>query len=176
MVTAPAAGAALMRRLLQAAALGVQRQAVYTLAGYDAYTESGKRELVQLFGIARDLAGPPGTVHWRPTGQALAALNAVAGGPASAAQCAGPACAEITGLSFGGGARWALVSAAALPLRVALPCSAALRLQGPEGALPDAVCTAGQAELLVPARSWVTSAALAPATTALPQTRSIHAR
>jgi len=154
-VTGPGAGAALMRRLLQAAAAGAQRQAVYTLAGYDAFAEGGKRELVQLFGIARDLAGP---AHWRPTGQAVAALNAVAGGAASAAACTGSACAEITALNFGGGARWAIVSSAPQPLQVAVPCTRPLRLQGPLGPLPEAACVKGLAEWPLAPRSWVTAA------------------
>jgi len=166
-LSAPAAGAALARRLLQAAALGVTRQAVYTLAGHDSFTD--RRDLAPLFGITRDLATPG---QWRSTGQALLALNAVVGGPAHGATCEGPGCAEITALAFGSGARWAFVSSAAQPLRVSWPCRggrpvgllsaavpAALRASLP-AAVPAAVsdtpaCVAGRAAVVLPARSWL---------------------
>lgn len=153
----PASGAALMRRLLQSAQQGVRRQAVYALAGYDTFVNasgSGPRELVKLFGITRDLAGPQ---HWRPTGEALKALNAVVGGAAHAADCRGDGCGELTALAFGAGARWAVVSSAAVPLRVGLPCQGALQVQ--PGAAPafKAACSEGLASLDVPPRSWMTT-------------------
>lgn len=115
-LASPAAGTALLRRLMQAAALGVRRQAVYRLAGYDSYTDS--RELVLLFGITRDLAT---AANWRPTGQALQALNSAVGGPAHAAACAGAACGEVTALAFGGGSRWVIASSANTAVQVRWP-------------------------------------------------------
>lgn len=139
----PAAGAALMRRLLQAATLGVRRQAVYAITGFDTYTD--QRELVGLFGITRDLAQAS---QWRPTGEAMRALNAVAGGPAHAAQCRGTGCAAITAVAFGGGARWAIVNAASTALTVSWPCQ--------PSAAPRA-CVQGRAQAELAPRSWITT-------------------
>ena len=150
-LNSPAAGAALARRLLQAAALGVRRQAVYTLAAYDTYVEGDRHELVQLFGITRDLAAAG---HWRATGQALLALNAVVGGPAYRVDCSGPACAEITALAFGGGARWAMVSSAARPVLVNWPCTAGYRVQTSAGTSASLACVMGRTEFSMPAQSW----------------------
>jgi len=154
-LAAPAAGAALMRRLLQAANAGVKRQAVYTLAGYDSFVTGEPRQLVQLFGITRDLAT---TAHWRPTGEALAALNQVAGGNANTALCSGSGCSTITAIAFEGGARWAIVSAAEQPLRVSCPCEAAQHVRSAGGAAVVARCVAGRSTLLMPPRSWLTVA------------------
>jgi len=153
-LTAPAAGAALMRRLLQAANAGVRRQAVYTLAGYDTFVTGESRQLVQLFGITRDLAT---AAHWRPTGEALAALNQAAGGTANAASCTGSACAEITAIAFAGGERWAVVSSAAQALQVSWPCKTAQQLRSSAGTKVATVCEAGRVALLLPPRSWVTA-------------------
>lgn len=156
-LTAPAAGAALMRRLLQAANAGVRRQAVYTLAGYDTFVAGERRQLAQLFGITRDLVT---AAHWRPTGDALAALNGVAGGEANAARCSGSGCAEITAVAFGSGARWAIVSAAAQPLSVSWPCKTDQQLRSAGSAGRVARCAAGRITLQLPPRSWVTAAPL----------------
>jgi len=153
-LTAPAAGAALMRRLLQAANAGVRRQAVYTLAGYDSFVAGESRQLAQLFGITRDLAT---AAHWRPTGEALLALNQVVGGMANVASCAGSVCAEVTATAFARGERWAIVSAAAQPLRVGWPCKTAQQLRSAGGGAVTARCEAGRITLVLPARSWVTS-------------------
>jgi hypothetical protein len=150
-VTSPAAGAALARRLLQAAELGVRRQAVYTLAAFDTYIQGDRHELVQLFGIARDLAGAN---HLRPTGQALQGLNAVVGGTANRVECSGAACAEVTALAFGSGARWALVSAAAVPLTVSWPCSAGYKVRAGDGNSVAVACVEGRAAFTLPAHSW----------------------
>jgi hypothetical protein len=154
----PAAGSALLRRLLQGALSGVRRQAVYTLSAYDTFFSVGeRRELMQLFGISRDLAG---VGHWRPTGQALLALNQVMVGKAHAVQCRGPACAEITAISFGGDLaqqRWALVSSAPLVLRLSLPCTAALQLRNAAGPVKGGTCNQGRAEIQLPARGWLTA-------------------
>jgi hypothetical protein len=153
-LTAPGAGAALMRRLLQAANAGVRRQAVYTLAGYDTFVTGETRQLVQLFGITRDLATAG---RWRPTGEALLALNQVVGGPANVASCSGSACTEITAIAFGGGERWAVVSSAALPLQVSWPCKSAQHLRSSAGGKVVTGCVAGRVALLLPPQSWVTS-------------------
>lgn len=154
-LTAPAAGAALARRLLQAAALGVRRQAVYTLAGYDSFVAGEQRALAQLFGITRDL-GRAG--HWRPTGQALVALNAVIGGTAHAAACEGPGCGEVTAMAFDGGARWALVSSAPQAISVSWSCDRALQVRIDAGAAVLRPCTAGRMRFELPPRSWATAA------------------
>lgn len=153
-LTAPAAGAALARRLLQAAALGVQRQAVYTLASYDSFVAGNRRELAQLFGITRDLAG---VGHWRPTGHALVALNAVIGGRAQATVCDGPGCGELTALAFDGGARWALVSSAPRALSVSWPCNSAVHVRTDAAAAVLHACVAGRIRLDLPPQSWATA-------------------
>lgn len=152
-ITAPAAGAALMRRLLQSAIAGVQRQAVYSLAGYDTYTNGG--QLTQLFGITRDLARAS---NWRATGAAVQSLNRVLGGIAHRATCAGTACADITAMSLGSGTRWAIVSAATQPLSVSWACSTAQQLSLSTGETLHAPCTGGQVTQTLPARSWVIAA------------------
>jgi hypothetical protein len=139
----PAAGAALMRRLLQAASLGVQRQAVYAITGFDAYTD--QRELVALFGITRDLAQ---AAQWRPTGDAVRALNAITGGPAHAAVCRGTGCPAITAMAFGAGTRWAIVNNASTPVLVSWPCR-------PTAA--SGVCSQAQTQVVLAPRSWITA-------------------
>jgi hypothetical protein len=141
----PAAGAALMRRLLQAATLGVRRQAVYSLTGFDTYTD--QRELVGLFGITRDLAQAG---QWRPTGDAVRALNAITRGPAHATQCSGTGCAAITAMAFGGGERWAIVSAGSVPVTVSWPCQ--------PSAAASRACVQGRAQAELAPRSWITTA------------------
>lgn len=156
-VTAPAAGAALMRRLLQSASAGVQRQAVYALAGYDTFTEGDPRQLTQLFGITRDLTRMS---NWRATGAAVQSLNRVLGGIAHRATCTGAraACADITALSLACGTRWAIVSAAAQPVTASWSCSAEQQLRLSTGETRLAPCLGGQVTLTLPARSWVTAA------------------
>ncbi|MEJ6006957.1 hypothetical protein WG899_15500 [Paucibacter sp. AS339] len=162
-----AAGTALARRLLQAALAGVRRQAVYALSGYDSFFMLGeRRELTQLFGITRDLAG---VGHWRPTGAALQALNEVAGGTAHAVRCQGPACATLTGITFteqpghAQGKRWALVNAGAQAQRIELACAQALRWRSnverpgeTETNSQPLACRQGRLTLNLPARSWAT--------------------
>ena len=149
-LNATAAGAALARRLLQAAALGATRQAVYSLAGHDSYTD--RRDLVPLFGITRDLATPG---QWRSTGQALLALNAVVAGQAHRATCEGLGCDEITAMAFGGGTRWAMVSSAAQPLRVSWPCRGDRPSNVSDARADPPACVAGRATAVLPARSWL---------------------
>ena len=89
-------GSALARQLVGGMLAGVREQAVYTLAGFDAYTAD--RGLVRLWGVARDLA--PGRL--RPTGLALAMMNGVIDGDAHAALCEGgaTACGSVTAAFF----------------------------------------------------------------------------
>ncbi len=68
-VSAPA----LAKTMLDALALGVRRQCVYTLAGFDNRAKDGK-SYVKLWGIVRDLTAAN---HFRPTGLALEMLNRV---------------------------------------------------------------------------------------------------
>jgi hypothetical protein len=72
-VAGMAAGSALARNMLDMLSLGVRRQCVYTLTGFDA-TLASRPGTVPLWGIARDL-GP--TQRLRPTGLALQLLNTV---------------------------------------------------------------------------------------------------
>ena len=65
------AGSALAMRLIDGLSQGIRRQCVYTLSGFDAYTADHK-ELVELWGVVRDLAGPP---QLRATGLAVSMLN-----------------------------------------------------------------------------------------------------
>lgn len=89
-------GAALARQLLGGMLAGVREQAVYTLAGFDAFT--AERKLVRLWGVTRDLA--PGRL--RPTGLALQMLNGAIDGDAHAALCSGSAaaCGNVTAAWF----------------------------------------------------------------------------
>jgi hypothetical protein len=70
-VLSNAAGSALAKRLIESMLSGVRRQCVYALTGYDSFTSDGKG-LVQLWGVARDLAAAP---RLRPTGLAVELLN-----------------------------------------------------------------------------------------------------
>lgn len=66
-----AAGSALARTLLESLSLGVRRQCVYVLAGYD--TSLGETPgLTKLWGIVRDMGA---TKRFRPTGLAVEMLN-----------------------------------------------------------------------------------------------------
>lgn len=66
-----AAGSALARTLLESLALGVRRQCVYVLAGYDTNL-SETPGLTKLWGIVRDVGA---TKRFRPTGLAVELLN-----------------------------------------------------------------------------------------------------
>ncbi|MDC8772988.1 hypothetical protein [Roseateles albus] len=155
----PAAGTALVRRLLQAALLGVRRQAVYSLSGFDTYFAGTagtgqQRGLVELFGITRDLSQ---AAQWRPTGQALQAINQLVGGSAHAVACRGQACPEITALAFADGRRWIITNSAARPLRLILPCLAPLRVNSAAGSGQTSACKRGRLELSVPAHGWLSA-------------------
>lgn len=68
-----AAGTALAKVLLENLSLGVQRQCVYTLSGFDAKGDDGKTP-VKLWGVVRDLGE---TQRFRPQGLAMILLNRV---------------------------------------------------------------------------------------------------
>ena len=153
-LTAPGAGAALLRRLLQAAAAGVRRQAVYQLAGYDSFVAGEPRQLAQLFGITRDLAS---TANWRPTGAAVLALNELMEGMAHRSICAGPACGELTALAFAGGAHWAIVSSSPSQQVVSWPCGQPQQLRLSDGGGTTERCVDGRATATLPAASWLTA-------------------
>jgi hypothetical protein len=164
-VTSAAAGSALARRLLQATLAGVHRQAVYSFTGFDSFANGATRELVKLWGIARDIAD---VAHWRPTGLALQLLNRVASGSASAVACSGPGCDAVTAVAYESGKRWALVSGQREPLVVAWPCAGPQKLGWLDGSdasrnnetevkvtLQSArvECKAGAAQFTLPGRS-----------------------
>jgi hypothetical protein len=127
-------GSALARQLLGWLLAGVREQAVYTLAGFDAYTAS--RQLVRLWGVTRDLA--PGRL--RPTGHALKMINGVIDGDAHATTCSGSACDGVTAVWFRRPQSEALAVASRHPypvrVRTGIPCSAAVTLQVLDGADP----------------------------------------
>ena len=130
------AGSALARQLLGDLLAGVREQAVYTLAGFDAYTAD--RSLVRLWGVARDLA--PGRL--RPTGLALAMMNAAIGGDAHAAVCQddAAACANVTAAYFRQPRRLALIVASRDPrtlrVRTGIPCSTPVAVRLLDGSDP----------------------------------------
>lgn len=106
-VTSAAAGSALAKRILDALLGGVKHQALYSLAGFDAYADD--RSLVRLWGITRDLASPG---HLRPTGLALELLNRAVGGELYPVTCQGPAtaCGKITAAAFRDHGQWRLIA------------------------------------------------------------------
>lgn len=114
---------ALGRRLLQAARHGVQRQAVYKLAGFDTPVDQPHSGLVPLFGITRTL-GPPAQL--RPGGQVLAALNALDWSGTIEATCAGTGCDKTLARYFGGGNQLALVSSGDTAVSMSWACPAHL--------------------------------------------------
>ena len=128
--------AALARQLLGGLIAGVREQAVYTLAGFDAFTTD--RRLVRLWGVTRDLA--PGRL--RPTGLALALLNGAIDGDAHAALCDGgtEACASVTAAYFRRGKKLALALASrdtrTLRIRTGIACDAAVSVELVDGSDP----------------------------------------
>lgn len=139
--TSAAAGAALAKRLLTALNLGIKRQCVYTLAQYDAFTDTNS--LVKLWGIMRDLGD---TQRMRPTGLAMAMLNKAL--PADIYRLYSPsnnadAALTLSALHNAQGWHYAAVSALATPqtIRIALRPDAVaqkwrlLRLDSPTPAM-----------------------------------------
>jgi hypothetical protein len=149
----PQAGTVLMQRLLQAAQQGVQRQSVYTLTSFDSLLATPPGGSIPLFGLARDLTEAG---HWRPTGLALQALNQVIGGPAQAGACQGTACQKVTAVSFQGGSRWAVTSAATQDIDLRWPCLGPQQLHVLGAAPGRATCDQGWAQARLPARGWTT--------------------
>lgn len=136
------AGPALARRLMQTMQAGVREQAVYSLAGFDSYT-SKDRELVRLWGIARDLRGSA----LRPTGLALSLLNQAIGEHSAvfASNCLEKHllqqhCAQISALWFQAQKTKRLVvvssSAQATRIHTGLPCHRQFALTLLDGSQP----------------------------------------
>lgn len=113
-VTAAASGPALARRLIDTTLAGVEEQAVYVLSGFDNFVH-GRRDLVRLWGVTRDLARAG---NLRPTGIALQMLNEAAGGKARAVACDGGACAALTAIAYSDGQSLAVVSARDRPTEI----------------------------------------------------------
>ena len=152
LVAGAASGPALARQLLAGSLAGVGEQAVYALAGFDAFTAS--QQLVRLFGVTRDLATAG---RLRPTGVALAMLNGVAGGQVHTAHCQGAACSGLTVAAFvSDRPRWALVNGHDAPrsIRLREACARqAPRLQlldGQDPWLNNETSTLVQAQALPP--------------------------
>jgi len=137
-VTGQAAGSALAKRLLEAMNFGVRRQCVYNLAQYDFYLED--RNLVKLWGIMRDLGV---TQRMRPTGLAMALMNAALPGDAHALKISGPQADNLTAAAIRRSDGWALAVVSASPeaqtLEVKFPSAGQLprKLQRLEAASPS---------------------------------------
>ena len=136
-VTGAHSGAALARQLLGGLLAGVREQAVYTLAGFDAFT--AERRLVRLWGVTRDLA--PGRL--RPTGLALAMLNGAIDGDAHAALCSGnaAACENVTAAWFQRPRRLQLAVASrdarTLRIRTGIACGRPVQIRLIDGSDPN---------------------------------------
>lgn len=130
LVTSLAAGAALARHLLHYLNLGIRRQNVYQVTGYDTFLQDS-RELTQLFGIARDLTAPS---TLRSTGMAVEMLNRVIGDELHPITVTGATSSPVTASAFRHDDGWAvaLVSQSPHPqtLRLRFPADgAAMPLQ-----------------------------------------------
>jgi hypothetical protein len=121
------AGSALAKRLLTGLNLGIKAQCLYTLAQYDAFFEpaQGKRELVKLWGIVRDLGA---TARLRPSGLVMQLLNELLPADIVALKNTGESDKDITISAFHNTAGWglAVVSAKAesQTISVSLPPTA----------------------------------------------------
>jgi hypothetical protein len=117
------AGSALARNLLDNLALGVRRQLVYSLTGFDSQLTSGQGT-VPLWGIARDV-GP--TNRLRPTGLALELLNEAVAGDMMAVTSRGAP--DVSVYAFRSARGWAVVLVSSSPTEknviVHLPCQSA---------------------------------------------------
>jgi hypothetical protein len=128
-VTAGAAsGSALARTLLDALSLGVRRQCVYVLTGYDTNLDEIPG-LTKLWGVVRDVGA---TKRFRPTGLALELLNKALRGDLYAVRTLNSSpIQDLTVGAFRSAAGWsaALVSASPLTRTITLhfpPASALL--------------------------------------------------
>ena len=114
-VAGAASGPALAQRLLEAMALGVRRQCVYSLAQFDtALPDNGG--FLKLWGVARDL-GVTGLL--RPAGLAMAMLNQALPADVYPVKISGDDAGSLNGLAFRNPAGWqlALISGAARPVQ-----------------------------------------------------------
>jgi hypothetical protein len=117
------AGSALAMRLIDGLSSGLRRQCVYTLAGYDAYT-ADHIGFVQLWGVVRDLAGPP---RLRATGLAVSMLNrTIQEAMHNVAPAATDQSGNLTAVAFKGNRGWsaAIVSGRTEPVEVTLSFAA----------------------------------------------------
>lgn len=121
LLTSPEAGAALAWHALAWLEAGVSRQCIYTLAGFDTYGANG--QLVQLFGITRDLAA---TSQLRETGKALYLLNRVLAGELHFVTANGSN-PNVKALAFRNAGQWSLAlvsfSPAAADLAIDFPAA-----------------------------------------------------
>jgi len=130
-VTSNHAGVALAQNLLHHLNRGVRRQNVYRVTGYDTFLQD-RRDLTQLFGIARDLAHESSL---RPTGTAVEMLNGVIGG--NLHPIAMPATAQgfLTATAFRHDRGWAAAVVSASPY----PQTLRLRFPDDDAPLPTEV-------------------------------------
>jgi hypothetical protein len=103
-----ASGSALARTMMDALALGVRRQCVYTLAGFDNRTRDGKG-FVRLWGITRDLGERP---RLRPAGLALQLMNRAIQGAMVKAASDDP---DVYAYGFRRNDRWSVVIVSGSP-------------------------------------------------------------
>ncbi len=103
-----ASGSALAKTMLDALALGVRRQCVYSLAGFDNRSRDGK-SYVRLWGIVRDLASDD---HLRPTGLALKMVNRALRGSLVRSESDDT---RISFWAFRDGVKWSAVIASSSP-------------------------------------------------------------
>jgi hypothetical protein len=135
LVSSAASGTAILYRSLLAMESGIERQGLYSLAGFDTTRQDGK--LVRLFGLARDLAAAG---HLRPTGLALELANQAAGGELHEVDVAGSASAQrprVAVVAFHNGNRWSLIAASASPVATEMT----VEFPGGMGALPATLWT-----------------------------------
>ena len=122
LVTSPAAGAALARRLLESMAAGATRQSLYRLTGFDTQLNDGNG-LVRLFGITRNLHEPDAL---RPSAWAMIMLNQVIQPHLHAADLSGGGKDQLTIAAFSGAQGWSAAIVSALPV------ARTVRLQFPD--------------------------------------------
>ena len=119
-------GAALANRLVAGLKLGLQRQMVFALSGYN-FNVSSTLGKVDLFGVTRDLAAAG---SFRPTGLVLQLLNRAIAGDYYPAAAFGPGANAIAAAAFKTDQGWSLVITSANPapttLAIALPAGSAL--------------------------------------------------
>ena len=119
LVSSPAAGAALAKRMIEAMQAGATRQSLYRLTGFDTPVNDGNG-LVRLFGLSANLHDPEAL---RPSGWAMVMLNRAIQPRLHAAVFAeGAVPDQITVAAFSGESAWsaALVSSSSTPQAVTL--------------------------------------------------------